>query len=355
MPARYQSKAELMPGAEKYMPGYGKTSSYGNSGQGSPLLDLAQSWQDAQDKANKANDDRYNNIVAGHQDNYNQAIQALDKSGAMQRADVGEVYNNRASDVKASAVSRGLSNTTVRDTMLSGNEKERLKAMNRVEEQLNNQRLGYQTSLKNALLQFMERRDDNAPDFGQLLQMAQLMGAGGVGGNQALQYQGGGGGFAGGGGGGGGQPYAGGGAQFAGMGGGYGGPNGFGNWGGGGGGGGGQGNQGLNLAQQQWALQNQQKQDQQLWNWLNGGNSTAGNASWYTGGNSNQPPAPIEQYGTSYNPSDFGDYGYDVPTGSGYGSSMGSDYGFSYGYDPYTNYDSMNSYDPSQDFYSSIY
>jgi hypothetical protein len=313
MPARYQSKAELMPGAEKYMPGYGKGGSYGSASQ-SPLLQVAQAWQDAQDKNNADNNARYNDIIAGRQDMFNTAMGYLDKSGGSQRQDINDAFDKSASQVKLANVGRGMANSTVMDTMLQGNTIDRTKAMGRLEDQLNQQRLGYQTQLQSDLLQFMERKNEQGPDFNQLLQLASMMGQGGLGANQALPgaFNQGGGGGALGVGGVMGQPFSGD-AQFAGMGGGFGGPNGFQPWGGqqqnfgGGQGGNFGGGQNLNPFQQKLMFENAMKQAAgelgQQW-------GPMPNADWFTG-QWDQNGNPIgqmsnEQFDQSMNDAYFG-------------------------------------------------
>lgn len=233
----------------------------GGSAPMSPLGALANAYQTAQDEARQANEQRYENILGGYQDRWQRAMAQLQGVGDQQRKDLNQRYDNNKGAVDQSLIARGMSNSTVSDSLKMGNERERNNAINRLEESLTRERLGYDTGLQGDLLQFMERRNDTYPDLNQLLQLAQMMG---VATPQGASMGGG-------------------------MGGGMGGAvpaNGFpapGNFGVNFGGGGGGGNRPLNLAQLQWLNQNILKNqtgynpENQAWKTYNQ-NWTAGSA-----------------------------------------------------------------------------
>lgn len=209
------------------------------SAQMSPLGSLANAYQTAQDEARAANEQRYENILGGYQDRYDRAMSQLQGVGEQQRTDLNRRYNSNKGEIATSLVARGMSNSTVKDNLEAGNERERDNSLNRLEESLTRERLGYDTQLRDDQLKFMERRNDTYPDLNQLLQLAQMMGL--------ATPQG---------------------ASFGGMGGGGTSANGFpapGNFGMGGGGGGGQGGgQPLNPFQQNVLQQNLAKAGAQL-------------------------------------------------------------------------------------------
>lgn len=214
-----------------------------------PLGSIFGSFQQAQDSALAANEQRYQDILAGWMDTYNMALGDINNLGEQQRKDVRTDYMRQGEELKSSLVDRGMSNTTVRDTMLAGNLSEQENSLNRLEDSLIRERMNIALPLRTGMLGFMERREDQYPDMGQLMQLAQMLGmsgngtGGGAGTNYgaisaAMQGIGNVGGF----------PGAGG------LAGGFGGANGnMGNvWGGGGGGGGNQqGNQGGAAGQNQ--------------------------------------------------------------------------------------------------------
>jgi hypothetical protein len=141
-----------------------------------PLGTLAGAYQSAQDEARAANEERYKNILAGYDDRWNRAMGQLEGVGNQQREDMNRRYDNNKGEIAQSLVARGMSNSTVKDNIEAGNERERNQASNRLEEALTRERLGYDTGLQGDLLQFMERRNDTYPDLNQLLQLAQMMG-----------------------------------------------------------------------------------------------------------------------------------------------------------------------------------
>jgi hypothetical protein len=145
--------------------------------------------------------------------------------GAQETADINERFNNNAQAQRQSLVSRGLSNSTVLDTMAAGNERERGAELRRHNEGLRREQMGADMALSgdalqygeratgqrvgidsglsgdalnfreransnrntsNAMLtgdmlQFMERRDDTYPNYQQLQQLAQGLGQAGAG------------------------------------------------------------------------------------------------------------------------------------------------------------------------------
>ncbi|MCA9366697.1 hypothetical protein KC887_00325 [Candidatus Kaiserbacteria bacterium] len=145
------------------------------SGQ-SPLGALVSEYQRAQNDAVQANEQRYQNILAGYNDRWQRAMSELANVGNQQRADLNRGYDAMAGQINANSIDRGLSNSTVRDTMLMGNQRERSMASNRLEEALTRERLGYDTGLQGDLLQFMERRNDTYPQLGQLTDLARMLG-----------------------------------------------------------------------------------------------------------------------------------------------------------------------------------
>jgi hypothetical protein len=150
-------------------------------GGGGPLGGLINSVQGAQDASNKANNDRYNNILQGREALKNNVLAQVQGIGQQQKQDLQRQYDRNAASMDAGLINRGMANTTVRDTMNFGNERERNQAANRLQDELTRENVNYQTSLSEPEFQFMERRTDKGPDFGQYLGIAQAMGLGGVG------------------------------------------------------------------------------------------------------------------------------------------------------------------------------
>lgn len=216
----------------------GPSGGFGGAGGGgggamsnTPLGSLVAEYQRAMNEHNAATQGLYNSNIAGYVDMWKRNMARLQGVGDQQKADLTRDFNNSGSQIDSNMIDRGMSSSTVRQNLTEGNTRERTDAMNRLQSSLNREAIGYDTQLQGNVLAQQERRQDTPPDFGQLAQLAQMLG---------MSTGGGGGGFAGG-------PVAPGayGPDFSAM---------VNNGGFGGGGGGGQ--QGLNPFQQMLAAMN---------------------------------------------------------------------------------------------------
>jgi hypothetical protein len=163
-----------MLGASRQSP-YGMGGGYGGG--------LAGDYQRAYDEARRANEARYEEIKGGYQGRYDEAMGLLEGQGEQERADLQRQYDQAAGRQGAYLRGRGLGGTTLAPTMAQGLESQRAQSMNRLNEQLRREQLGYMTGLSADKLGFMERRQDEYPDYQQLQQLSYMQGqAGGLGG-----------------------------------------------------------------------------------------------------------------------------------------------------------------------------
>lgn len=142
---------------------------------------LYDSFQSAMDRANQANEARYNDMVQGSQSLAERSMGYLDGIGTQQQADTDEAYKKQAAILQQNMINRGLANSTVADTMQMGNERERLADQRRLQADLNQQRLGTDMAVTGNTLGIMERRTDEGPSYELLAQLAMQQGQGGVG------------------------------------------------------------------------------------------------------------------------------------------------------------------------------
>src|SRR5688572_4186606 len=82
---------------------------------------MADSYRKAIEDANKANEARYSDLIQGRYNLMQRQMAALEGSGAQERKDLEDQYRDRSATLDQDLVSRGLTNTTVRDTMQGGN------------------------------------------------------------------------------------------------------------------------------------------------------------------------------------------------------------------------------------------
>lgn len=142
---------------------------------------LAQQFQQAMDQANATNQARYEDAIAGYQQNQQNISDYLTNQGQQQQEDIGRQYDRFNSRNTQDLINRGLGNTTVLNATQRGIEEDRGRALRNSQEQIDRQRLQYETAAQQNLLNFMERRTDQAPDYGQLANLAQGLGTTGGG------------------------------------------------------------------------------------------------------------------------------------------------------------------------------
>lgn len=196
----------------------GSGGSAGSSGGGSPETGLLipDLYQKAYEEARKANEDRYNQINAGYEQNYGNAMDWQGRSannlinqyderynrnmdtaaglGAQELKDIQDRFTAERGSAEANMIDRGIGNTTIRPSVLGGvtrNESDALGgALDRInrlklqtdmalsgdslanQQGLHGERLGLMTELPQRQLDFMERRTDSYPDMDQLLNLA---------------------------------------------------------------------------------------------------------------------------------------------------------------------------------------
>ncbi len=142
--------------------------------RGGPMQSAGRAWE----AARQANEQRYGDILGGYQDRYRTAVGELDKLAGNQRQDLTRQFDEHLQGQYADLNSRGLGNTTVRQSAATGNLRERTSAQNRLEASLAQQKLGLAGEFSKQMLDFMERRNDGFPDPGQIAQMGQQYGQG---------------------------------------------------------------------------------------------------------------------------------------------------------------------------------
>lgn len=139
---------------------------------GNPMQIAAGAWG----AARQANESRYRDILGGYQQRYNSAVGDLDKLAGSSREDLNRNYDNLLESNLTDLSSRGLANTTVRQSMRTSNTRERGQASNRLEAMLAQQRLGIAGQFSKQMLDFMERRNDGFPDPAAIARMGQQYG-----------------------------------------------------------------------------------------------------------------------------------------------------------------------------------
>lgn len=147
---------------------------------------LYDAFQKAMDDANRANEQRYQDTLAGTQNRYERNMNYLEGAGQQEARDINQAYAQQAARTNQDLINRGLRTSTIASNLQAGNERERLNDQGRLQERLRQQRIATDAGLSGDVLSLMERRNDIAPDMNQLIALAQLEGrAGPIGGGYA--------------------------------------------------------------------------------------------------------------------------------------------------------------------------
>lgn len=151
----------------------------GNAGQQYQLGmmgDLAQAYQQAYEQGRRANEQRYGDIMRGRQQQYDSSMSMLQGAGAQSRQDIESRWRSAENQGIQDLTSRGLTGSTILPTMRMGYRRQAQADVGRLDESLRQQRLGLHTNLTEGMLGFMERREDESPDLGQLAALSQQVG-----------------------------------------------------------------------------------------------------------------------------------------------------------------------------------
>lgn len=142
---------------------------------------LAGAYQAALDKANAANEARYQQLIGGYDELRGSIAGGLKDVGNQEFRDIDRTYKSMGSDVYQRLVNRGFANSTLPATQQMGVERERSAARSRLASDLAQQKAGYESSIAQAKLGMMERRNDVGPDPGQMIALSQGLGQAGYG------------------------------------------------------------------------------------------------------------------------------------------------------------------------------
>lgn len=154
--------------------------------------EIIRSFQEQQEAANQANEQRYEQLLGqlrGTQSNvlgtHDQIIDMISSLGDEERQDIERRASQAMSQADQDLISRGLNNTTVRESVKRGVQSDAERANRKLTEQLTAQRATALQSraqdamqLGNMIAGAIERRTDRGPDAGLLAQLMQSMGEG---------------------------------------------------------------------------------------------------------------------------------------------------------------------------------
>jgi len=122
-------------------------------------------------EAKAANEARYKEILGGYDQLIADVPSMLAGLGDQEKRDLQDYYKRTGSAAMSSLINSGLYGSTVAPTIQMQNTRRLSDAMARVNDRLNQQKVGYLTNLTQGKLGVMERRDDEYPSAADFLQL----------------------------------------------------------------------------------------------------------------------------------------------------------------------------------------
>lgn len=157
--------------------GGGRRGSRGRfDGSGGLLGNLAGEFQRAQEAANRANLERFEQVKGGFENRFNRGMANLQGLGQQELADIDQSFEELQAQQLANLTQRGLSGSTIPAVLQQGIARERGRTRGSTLDRLRQQRLSLDADLSGDLLGFIERREDTGPDFGQLITLGRELG-----------------------------------------------------------------------------------------------------------------------------------------------------------------------------------
>ena len=152
---------------------YGQAPSYGPSNN--PYIDAANK---ASKSAFNANEQRWKAAVDLYGNQIGAVYGELQGLGDQARTDLNAQYDRMGAQTQAGLMARGLSGSSYAGSQAALVNQERGQAMNRLNDSLTSQRLGYMTAATNQLGNLLASRNDAYPDPANVMQMGQMAGQG---------------------------------------------------------------------------------------------------------------------------------------------------------------------------------
>lgn len=158
-----------------------KTYNYYLGGGGGGGSSLAGQYQQAMNRANRANEKRYGQLMQGYDGLYGRVMGQLNSVGNQQAEDIKQRYRDAESANYQRLVNRGFGNSTMLNTMKQGTVRETNRDLARLAESLAMAKAQADMNISQNKLGVIERRNDIGPDYGQMIALAQSLGRSGYG------------------------------------------------------------------------------------------------------------------------------------------------------------------------------
>jgi len=148
-------------------------------GEGGLVSQMLADAQAQADEANYWNQYRFDYGIGNLENLRDRNQERVKNFGQSARTDLEERFSQSLGDTVGQLSGRGLGNSTIVDAFRDRNKRELAREQQRISEMVDDRASRYDTADTANAVNFVERRNDVAPDMGQLLQLAQMYGASG--------------------------------------------------------------------------------------------------------------------------------------------------------------------------------
>ena len=151
----------------------------GQNQQSDLLQQFITKMQTAQNSAKTANETRYSDILGGWQDLWKDTTADLNTLGNQQKDDINTTFRQSTSKGLGALISQGLYGSGQPQQYMNQAATQQSKAIQRANESTAHMKTGARQSLGSQKLAFMERRNDEYPDYSTLMNLALQLGRSG--------------------------------------------------------------------------------------------------------------------------------------------------------------------------------
>ncbi len=143
---------------------------------------LGSEFWNARNSANKANEQRYQDILGGYKGLRSRNNERVANLGVQERRDIAERFQGQLSQQQAGMRRRGLGGTSLASGAAMSSRRRESDAQGGLNERLLRTAIGQDSADTERIGVVMERKTDSSPDLGMLGSLAQMQGQGGGGG-----------------------------------------------------------------------------------------------------------------------------------------------------------------------------
>jgi hypothetical protein len=133
------------------------------------IQSLLEEYERSYREGRAANENRYNDLINFLNQRYTRGLANLEGAGEQGLADIDRDYERMAAGADQDLISRGLRNSTVRQSVQRGHQDDRQANRRRLLEDIRKERLQTDAMLSGDVLSAMERRTDEYPNLSEMM------------------------------------------------------------------------------------------------------------------------------------------------------------------------------------------